>query len=114
MTRHCSFNPEAVGVFPTHKNAPRVLIANSNIVPHWANWEHFNQLDKEGLMMYGHDSRKLDLYRITRHCTRTYETFVAVAKKHFDGMAKGRWVMTGGLGGMGGAQPLAATMAAFL
>lgn len=103
-----------VGVFPTHKNAPRVLIANSNLVPHWANWEHFNELDKQGLMMYGQMTAGSWIYIGSQGIVQgTYETFVAVAKKHFNGDAKGRWVLTGGLGGMGGAQPLAATMAGF-
>ncbi|OEE62117.1 urocanate hydratase [Enterovibrio norvegicus FF-454] len=103
-----------VGVFPTHKDAPRVLIANSNLVPHWANWEHFNDLDKQGLMMYGQMTAGSWIYIGSQGIVQgTYETFVAVAKKHFGGEAKGRWVLTGGLGGMGGAQPLAATMANF-
>ncbi|NKJ66939.1 urocanate hydratase [Vibrio chemaguriensis] len=103
-----------VGVFPTHKNAPRVLIANSNLVPHWANWEHFNELDKQGLMMYGQMTAGSWIYIGSQGIVQgTYETFVSVAKKHFDGEAKGRWILTGGLGGMGGAQPLAGTMAGF-
>jgi urocanate hydratase len=103
-----------VGVFKTHSNAPRVLIANSNLVPHWANWEHFNKLDKEGLMMYGQMTAGSWIYIGSQGIVQgTYETFVAMAKQHFDGSAKGRWVLTGGLGGMGGAQPLAATMAGF-
>lgn len=103
-----------VGVFKTHENAPRVLIANSNLVPHWANWEHFNELDKQGLAMYGQMTAGSWIYIGTQGIVQgTYETFVAVAKKHFDGVAAGRWVLTGGLGGMGGAQPLAATMAGF-
>lgn len=103
-----------VGVFPTHKDAPRVLIANSNLVPHWANWEHFNELDKQGLAMYGQMTAGSWIYIGSQGIVQgTYETFVAVAKKHFGGEAKGRWVLTGGLGGMGGAQPLAATMAGF-
>lgn len=103
-----------VGVFPTHENAPRVLIANSNLVPHWANWEHFNELDKEGLMMYGQMTAGSWIYIGSQGIVQgTYETFVSVAKTHFDGKAKGRWILTGGLGGMGGAQPLAATMAGF-
>ena len=103
-----------VGVFPTHENAPRVLIANSNLVPHWANWEHFNELDKQGLMMYGQMTAGSWIYIGSQGIVQgTYETFVSVAKQHFDGMAKGRWILTGGLGGMGGAQPLAATMAGF-
>ena len=103
-----------VGVFKTHENAPRVLLANSNLVPHWANWEHFNELDKKGLMMYGQMTAGSWIYIGSQGIVQgTYETFVSVAKKHFDGSAKGRWVLTGGLGGMGGAQPLAATMAGF-
>ncbi|WP_028108062.1 urocanate hydratase [Ferrimonas futtsuensis] len=103
-----------VGVFKTHENAPRVLIANSNLVPHWANWEHFNELDKKGLAMYGQMTAGSWIYIGTQGIVQgTYETFVAVAKKHFDGQAAGRWILTGGLGGMGGAQPLAATMAGF-
>jgi urocanate hydratase len=103
-----------VGVFQTHKNAPRVLIANSNLVPHWANWEHFNKLDKQGLMMYGQMTAGSWIYIGSQGIVQgTYETFVAMAKKHFAGSASGRWILTGGLGGMGGAQPLAATMAGF-
>jgi urocanate hydratase len=103
-----------VGVFQTHKNAPRVLIANSNLVPHWANWEHFNKLDKLGLMMYGQMTAGSWIYIGSQGIVQgTYETFVAMAKKHFADSAKGRWILTGGLGGMGGAQPLAATMAGF-
>lgn len=103
-----------VGVFTTHENAPRVLIANSNIVPHWANWETFNELDKKGLMMYGQMTAGSWIYIGSQGIVQgTYETFVAMAKQHFGGVAKGKWVLTGGLGGMGGAQPLAATMAGF-
>ncbi|GAA60637.1 urocanate hydratase [Pseudoalteromonas sp. BSi20652] len=103
-----------VGVFKTHSNAPRVLIANSNLVPHWANWEHFNELDKKGLMMYGQMTAGSWIYIGSQGIVQgTYETFVAMAKQHFLGNAKGKWVLTGGLGGMGGAQPLAATMAGF-
>ncbi|SGZ08520.1 urocanate hydratase [Moritella viscosa] len=103
-----------VGVFKTHSNAPRVLIANSNLVPHWANWEHFNKLDKAGLMMYGQMTAGSWIYIGSQGIVQgTYETFVAMAKQHFDGQAQGRWVLTAGLGGMGGAQPLAATMAGF-
>lgn len=103
-----------VGVFPTHENAPRVLIANSNLVPHWATWEHFNELDKQGLMMYGQMTAGSWIYIGSQGIIQgTYETFVSIAKAHFDGDASGRWVLTGGLGGMGGAQPLAATMAGF-
>ncbi len=103
-----------VGVFPTHPDAPRVLIANSNLVPHWATWAHFNELDRKGLMMYGQMTAGSWIYIGSQGIVQgTYETFVAVAKQHFGGEARGRWVLTGGLGGMGGAQPLAATMAGF-
>ena len=103
-----------VGVFRTHTEAPRVLIANSNIVPHWGHWEHFHELDKKGLMMYGQMTAGSWIYIGSQGIVQgTYETFVAMAKKHFDGNATGQWILTGGLGGMGGAQPLAATMAGF-
>ncbi|MCV6620631.1 MAG: urocanate hydratase [Cellvibrionaceae bacterium] len=103
-----------VGVFKTHADAPRVLIANSNLVPHWGNWEHFNELDKKGLMMYGQMTAGSWIYIGSQGIVQgTYETFGAVARQHFDGDASGKWVLTGGLGGMGGAQPLAATMAGF-
>ncbi|WP_275075782.1 urocanate hydratase [Providencia rettgeri] len=103
-----------VGVFPTHADAPRVLIANSNIVPHWANWDHFNELDRKGLMMYGQMTAGSWIYIGSQGIVQgTYETFVSRAKQHFNGKAAGRWILTGGLGGMGGAQPLAATMAGF-
>ena len=103
-----------VGVFKTHADAPRVLIANSNLVPNWANWQHFNELDKKGLMMYGQMTAGSWIYIGSQGIVQgTYETFVAMAKQHFNGDAKGKWVLTGGLGGMGGAQPLAATMAGF-
>jgi urocanate hydratase len=103
-----------VGVFKTHENAPRVIIANSNLVPHWATWAHFNELDKQGLMMYGQMTAGSWIYIGSQGIVQgTYETFVSVARKHFDGKAQGKWVLTGGLGGMGGAQPLAATMAGF-
>ncbi|KUM02255.1 urocanate hydratase [Chromobacterium subtsugae] len=103
-----------VGVFKTHENAPRVLIANSNLVPHWANWEHFNELDKKGLMMYGQMTAGSWIYIGSQGIVQgTYETFFAVANQHFGGKPQGRWILTGGLGGMGGAQPLAATMAGF-
>ncbi len=101
-----------VGVFKTHSNAPRVLIANSNIVPHWANWEHFNELDKKGLMMYGQMTAGSWIYIGSQGIVQgTYETFVEAGRQHFGGDLKGRWFLTAGLGGMGGAQPLAATMA---
>lgn len=103
-----------VGVFPTHPDAPRVLIANSNIVPHWANWDHFNELDKKGLMMYGQMTAGSWIYIGSQGIVQgTYETFISLAKQHFNGNPVGRWILTGGLGGMGGAQPLAATMAGF-
>lgn len=103
-----------VGIFPTHPDAPRVLIANSNIVPHWANWEHFNELDKKGLMMYGQMTAGSWIYIGSQGIVQgTYETFVSLAKQHFNDDPAGRWILTGGLGGMGGAQPLAATMAGF-
>ena len=103
-----------VGVFKTHADAPRVLIANSNLVPNWATWEHFNELDKQGLMMYGQMTAGSWIYIGSQGIVQgTYETFGAVAKQHFNGDALGKWVLTGGLGGMGGAQPLAATMAGF-
>ncbi len=103
-----------VGVFKTHEDAPRVLIANSNLVPHWSTWEHFNDLDKKGLMMYGQMTAGSWIYIGSQGIVQgTYETFSAVAKKHFKGNAAGKWILTGGLGGMGGAQPLAATMAGF-
>ena len=101
-----------VGVFKTHKDAPRVLIANSNIVPHWANWDHFNDLDKQGLMMYGQMTAGSWIYIGTQGIVQgTYETFTEAGRKHYDGDLKGKWILTGGLGGMGGAQPLAAVMA---
>lgn len=103
---------KAVGVFKTHKDAPRVLIANSNLVPHWANWEHFNKLDQAGLMMYGQMTAGSWIYIGSQGIVQgTYETYTALAQKHFDGELKGKWILTGGLGGMGAAQPLAATMA---
>ena len=103
-----------VGVFPSHENAPRVLIANSNLVPHWATWEHFHELDKKGLAMYGQMTAGSWVYIGSQGIVQgTYETFIAMAKQHFSGNSKGRWILTGGLGGMGGAQPLAATMAGF-
>ncbi|RFC69019.1 MULTISPECIES: urocanate hydratase [Mesorhizobium] len=101
-----------VGVFKTHKDAPRVLIANSNLVPHWANWDHFNALDKKGLMMYGQMTAGSWIYIGSQGIVQgTYETFVEMGRQHYNGDLSGRWILTGGLGGMGGAQPLAATMA---
>ena len=100
------------GVFNTHKDAPRVLIANSNLVPHWATWDHFYELDKKGLDMYGQMTAGSWIYIGTQGIFQgTYETFVEVGRQHYDGKLKGRWILTGGLGGMGGAQPLAAVMA---
>jgi len=101
-----------VGVFRTHSDAPRVLIANSNLVPHWANWDHFSELDRKGLMMYGQMTAGSWIYIGTQGIVQgTYETFVEAGRKHYGGDLKGKWILTGGLGGMGGAQPLAAVMA---
>ena len=101
-----------VGVFRTHADAPRVLIANSNIVPHWANWDHFSELDRKGLMMYGQMTAGSWIYIGTQGIVQgTYETFVEAGRRHYDGDLTGKWILTGGLGGMGGAQPLAAVMA---
>src|SRR5512141_1085420 len=103
-----------VGVFKTHADAPRVLIANSNLVPHWATWEHFHELDRKGLMMFGQMTAGSWIYIGSQGIVQgTYETFFAMADRHFGGRPQGRWILTGGLGGMGGAQPLAATMAGF-
>jgi urocanate hydratase len=101
-----------VGVFRTHEYAPRVLIANSNLVPRWGTWEHFRELDKRGLMMFGQMTAGSWIYIGTQGIIQgTYETFAAAARKHFKGDMSGRWILTGGMGGMGGAQPLAGTMA---
>ncbi|MBB3066134.1 urocanate hydratase [Limibacillus halophilus] len=101
-----------VGVFRTHKDAPRVLIANSNLVPHWATWEHFNELDKKGLAMYGQMTAGSWIYIGTQGIVQgTYETFAEAGRQHYDGDLTGKWILTAGLGGMGGAQPLAAVMA---
>lgn len=101
-----------VGVFQTHKDAPRVLIANSNLVPHWATWDHFNELDKKGLAMYGQMTAGSWIYIGSQGIVQgTYETFVEAGRQHYGGDLTGKWVLTGGLGGMGGAQPLAAVMA---
>src|SRR5579862_792867 len=101
-----------VGVFPTHADAPRVLIANSNLVPHWATWEHFNELDKKGLMMYGQMTAGSWIYIGSQGIVQgTYETFVEMGRQHYRGDLKGKWILTAGLGGMGGAQPLAASLA---
>ena len=101
-----------VGVFPTHTDAPRVLLANSNLVPAWANWEHFNELDKKGLMMYGQMTAGSWIYIGSQGIVQgTYETFVEMGRQHYAGSLKGKWILTAGLGGMGGAQPLAASLA---
>src|SRR5213595_142636 len=101
-----------VGVFRTHKDAPRVLIANSNLVPKWANWEVFNDLDRKGLMMYGQMTAGSWIYIGTQGIVQgTYETFAEMGRQHYGGDLKGKWILTAGLGGMGGAQPLAAVMA---
>jgi urocanate hydratase len=101
-----------VGVFKTHPDAPRVLIANSNLVPHWANWEHFNELDRKGLMMYGQMTAGSWIYIGSQGIVQgTYETFAEAGRQHYRGDWSGKWILTAGLGGMGGAQPLAATMA---
>jgi len=101
-----------VGVFQTHENAPRVLLANSNLVPKWANWEHFNELDRKGLFMYGQMTAGSWIYIGTQGIVQgTYETFAEAGRQHFNGDWGGRWILTAGLGGMGGAQPLAATFA---
>ncbi len=103
-----------VGVFRTHADAPRVLIANSNLVPKWATWEHFSELDRKGLMMYGQMTAGSWIYIGSQGIVQgTYETFVEAARQHYAGVAAGRWILTAGLGGMGGAQPLAATFAGF-
>ena len=101
-----------VGVFPTHRGAPRVIIANANLVPNWATWEHFNALDRKGLMMYGQMTAGSWIYIGSQGIVQgTYETFSEIGRRHFGGSLAGRWFLSGGLGGMGGAQPLAATMA---
>ena len=101
-----------VGVFKTHTDAPRVLLANSNLVPKWANWEHFNELDRKGLFMYGQMTAGSWIYIGSQGIVQgTYETFVEAGRQHFGGDWAGRWILTAGLGGMGGAQPLAATLA---
>ncbi|NWG71823.1 MAG: urocanate hydratase [Parvularculaceae bacterium] len=108
----CVQSGKPVGVFKTHKDAPRVLIANSNLVPKWATWAHFNELDKKGLMMYGQMTAGSWIYIGTQGIVQgTYETFVEAGRRHYGGSLKGRWILTAGLGGMGGAQPLAAVMA---
>jgi urocanate hydratase len=101
-----------VGIFRTHKDAPRVLLANSNLVPHWATWAHFNELDRKGLAMYGQMTAGSWIYIGTQGIVQgTYETFVEMGRQHYGGDLTGRWLLTAGLGGMGGAQPLAAVMA---
>ena len=101
-----------VGIFPTHPDAPRVLIANSNLVPAWANWEHFGALDRAGLMMYGQMTAGSWIYIGSQGIVQgTYETFAEVGRRHYGGDLAGRWILTAGLGGMGGAQPLAAVFA---
>ena len=101
-----------IAIIKTHTDAPRVLIANSNLVPHWATWDHFNELDKKGLAMYGQMTAGSWIYIGTQGIVQgTYETFVEAGRQHYGGSLKGRWILTGGLGGMGGAQPLAAVMA---
>ncbi len=101
-----------VGIFPTHPDAPRVLIANSNLVPAWANWEHFHELDRKGLMMYGQMTAGSWIYIGSQGIVQgTYETFVEMGRQHYGGDLTGKWILTAGLGGMGGAQPLAASLA---
>src|SRR5947199_7288421 len=101
-----------VGIFRTHADAPRVLIANSNLVPRWATWEHFNELDRKGLMMYGQMTAGSWIYIGSQGIVQgTYETFAEAGRQHYGGQLADRWILTAGLGGMGGAQPLAATMA---
>src|SRR6266699_3486442 len=101
-----------VGIFRTHTDAPRVLIANSNLVPAWANWDHFNELDRKGLMMYGQMTAGSWIYIGSQGIVQgTYETFAEAGRQHYGGDWSGKWILTAGLGGMGGAQPLAATMA---
>ncbi len=101
-----------VGIFPTHADAPRVLLANSNLVPHWSTWEHFNELDKKGLMMYGQMTAGSWIYIGSQGIVQgTYETFVEMGRQHYGGNLQGKWILTAGLGGMGGAQPLAASLA---
>ncbi len=103
-----------VGVFQTHADAPRVLIANSNLVPHWATWEHFNELDRKGLAMFGQMTAGSWIYIGSQGIVQgTYETFAEMGRRDFGGKSAGKWILTAGLGGMGGAQPLAATMAGF-
>src|SRR5271154_3835225 len=108
----CVQSGKPVGVFRTHRDAPRVLIANSNLVPHWATLDHFNALDRKGLMMYGQMTAGSWIYIGSQGIVQgTYETFAEIGRRHYGGSLAGRWILTAGLGGMGGAQPLAATMA---
>src|SRR5499433_2027022 len=108
----CVQSGKPVGVFRTHADAPRVLIANSNLVPHWATLDHFNELDRKGLMMYGQMTAGSWIYIGSQGIVQgTYETFAELGRRHYGGSLAGRWILTAGLGGMGGAQPLAATMA---
>ena len=108
----CVQSGKPVGVFRTHPDAPRVLIANSNLVAHWATWDKFHQLDRIGLMMYGQMTAGSWIYIGSQGIVQgTYETFIEMARQHYQGSLAGRWILTAGLGGMGGAQPLAATMA---
>ena len=101
-----------VGVLKTHADAPRVMIANSNLVPHWSSWEYFNELDRKGLMMYGQMTAGSWIYIGSQGIVHgTYETFSEAGRQHYGGDWSGKWILTAGLGGMGGAQPLAATMA---
>src|SRR5881275_1082492 len=107
----CVQSGKPVGVFRTHADAPRVLIANSNLVPHWATLDHFNELDRKGLMMYGQMTAGSWIYIGSQGIVQgTYETFAEMGRRHYGGSLAGRWILTAGLGGMGGAQPLAATM----
>src|SRR5499433_1782217 len=108
----CVQSGKPVGVFRTHSDTPRVLIANSNLVPHWATLDHFNELDRKGLMMYGQMTAGSWIYIGSQGIVQgTYETFAELGRRHYGGELKGKWILTGGLGGLGGAQPLAATMA---
>src|SRR3989449_2904061 len=101
-----------VGVFRTHADAPRVLLANSNLVARWADWDHFNALDRKGLMMFGQMTAGSWIYIGSQGIVQgTYETFVEMGRQHFGGNLQGKWILTSGLGGMGGAQPLAASLA---
>src|ERR1700722_11760310 len=109
----CVQSGKPVGVFRTHPDAPRVLIANANLVPHWATLDHFNELDRKGLTMYGQMTAGSWIYIGSQGIVQgTYETFAEIGRRHYGGSLAGRWILTAGLGGMGGALPLAATMAA--